>query len=419
MEDSVPMDQIGQFTSTKEVSATPEIRRERILVERDGKQIEVVFDIQDFRDGNQKGQTNLFCTGFGLNADGSMRESEKLLADEAKKGKARFVSVGVSDIPPGYDKEYSDKTKPPSCEVDARVILEAMEKAGLSDVPQNPIAITGYSEGAVVGLSLAGEIQKRQKDMDPPPHNTLRMWSLTGVVPMGDKVTGLHVPAGFAGEVASITLSQIVNKWNEIRPQNMLPTTRLKNMLDVTMFVGQFGAALASREGRAKIHEKWKESQEGDLSKLNSVIQRVVSDPQAAINQFKKFEYRNPACDQLGSNWDVVISTPRQDSLYPWNQARKILKADNNSVVVEEPPVTLLDTKDGAAAPTTRELRWKNLFPNAGRVFFKPIGSRDFLDISRTHLGPENNTDMFIAAAPLNAKSEVPPPVALSQPQHI
>ena len=241
------------------------------------------------RKTEKQGHTIFFFQGFGLSESGAISPLEQEQADEASKMKACYIGIGIKEVPQPFDSQ-SDKSKPPTSDVDARILLKALIKEG-HNLENTQVNLSGFSEGAAIAISLAGEIDQKQKSntgMGNFPQNTLRLWSLTGVVNLTDRARGTHTPTHFLAEVSKITLVDILDRWQAITGK---PYGSFNSLADLTNLGANIAHLVTTIEGRKQFMAQFRDTSGKNLDLLKGVLKRVVN-PQNLPNLLYQFRKR-------------------------------------------------------------------------------------------------------------------------------
>jgi len=285
--------------------------------------------------------------------------------------------------------------------------LEALRQEHI-EVHKRPVIISGYSEGAGIAISLAGEIDKQQRatstiEGDNLPKNMLRLWSLTGVVDIDPKARGVTVPFDFLKEVSKIGLIEIIQRYTNVTGEKVV----ISNKKELFKFLGKFSTFMANPKNWRVIREQLAQSAEENLGMLNGVFGKIMTAKSIydVLTQLKKIETRNPICDQLGKNWSVVMVVPRNDLLFPWRKVKATLRKleESRGEVVE---VLSPNAPNPARARRITDIAPK-LFPNAGKVTLRVVGDRrnsfgeGGMQLGQTHVGPENDPEKYLPDDPL------------------
>ncbi len=348
----------------------------------DGKPVRVVYKFKDYRKVENRqpdGRVNIFCQSYHPGRNGSLNRFETLQCKEAEKMGACWIAVGILDIPPAYDQK-SDRVKPPELDVDARIVLKAMQQEGIN--PLGPVIISGHSEGAGVALALADEVNNLQQahaavDGDYIlPENILRNWSFTGVIELKGIVTGAKLAIGGSKELMVTELLKTVSKYERVTGIDVPSITDINGLL---IFVRDY---LVAYSKYPELREKEKASSadediargQGRFIDFSSpqALGRSLSRLPRIIAQLAKIEQRNDACEHLGKNWQVVFTVPRRDAIYGWRVVddtirlmRRRFSADVGKIVDRI-----------SVGQSTLERNMQLLFPHAKAVRVRVLGNR-------------------------------------------
>lgn len=401
---------------------------------RNDEKYDVKLRLIDFRkeDGEEKkGSVHILIGGFGLMGK-KLNEEEKFCYQEAKEAGALYVMAAIEQIPPGYDKQHSEKEhKTPSAGVDARMILEALKSGQAAktlaghkiDLSEISTAITGYSEGAYLAVEAAREIDRLQREKLPSdklPINILRMCSAAGVVDLGEPYSGVKFTLGFSREVLWVALIESMRRYKE-EIGDPGEIREIDDWQGIKSFAWKIYHLLKTSEGRKQFAEQWRQARgidkEGQTINDEAIMQNLlrISGRSLGIglkdvgkierlrrlwNQMKKMEPRSSACDQLGKNWQVYLLWPRKDTIFPW---KKVLRTIGK-ISTKERRTELLKEDE-------KDFRLKRiapvLFPKAGKVKLEIVGDEGPAagkekDLLKSHYALHYKSEEVLSQAPLD-----------------
>jgi hypothetical protein len=351
-------------TQLQKIDLLDQLERESIHVDYEGRNYTVILRSKDFRENNLD-PIHIYNVGFGLTDNISPLDNEQL--KEAEKHKAQFIGVGISEIPAPYDSQ-SDRSDHPTSDIDARIILKALQTKNIP-IESSQVVVSGYSEGASISVAMAGVIDQLQKKYSlqnntDVPKNTLRLWSLTGVVDQRtekedmallhrllEKTSNKHIGKEKSNEddthsTGVSLLKQVIREFSVVGLYEIAERYKtsfgkdippLLSKKDIQLFIKDVFIEITKHGGLSFLRSQLEESKaqgiegKGNFGNLLAIIGRCKRAENAweLLSQIRKMEVRNHICDSLSDNWNIKVAVPAHDTIYPWHRVTSTILSNS------------------------------------------------------------------------------------------
>jgi len=205
--------------------------------------------------------------------------------------------------------EFPVVEKSPTFREDAKVNLAFLEQARLYPEKSNVI-INGYSEGAGVAKHLARLVESLQTGGPENYDDSLRLFSLTGIVPVE------KVQSSFSEHIWNeVIMAEAARRINKVYPDKNILEKEIKTSNDQVKVIRMILEEIAIGGKRPEAITQLKEAFRGNMDILFDVGRRIARDVFNSSRQMEKFKADEAV--NLDSRWKVEVRIPYHDNIFP------------------------------------------------------------------------------------------------------
>jgi hypothetical protein len=271
--------------------------------------------------------------------------------------------------------EFASVDDTPSFKEDALVHLEFLKQSKV-DLEKADVTLNGYSEGAAIAKHLAKLVQDAQGSDEGGFTDKLRLFSLTGVVPVKE------ILRSFSKTIWNdVIMSEAARRVDSVLPERHALDEKISTYDDQVKMIRLILTEITVGKKRQEALSQLKDAIKGNIDLLMDVGRRFSLDIWNGSRQLSKFLDDEEV--GLDSRWTVDLRVPKKDNVYPlsaWLQSLGIEVDDT------------FDLMDKVAF--FRDIVISKLFPKVSSLNVHVFGDAWYRP-ENSHTGPTDNPRLF------------------------